>query len=318
MHKAVEAMPSNEGYTSHNVTTPVSPADFFLDSAAFVEKCIEAYGLEDKISPAERINLVESMGRGVTKLAMVDAFMRQASLEQVSLLDRRSSGINREWDKFVLVDLLERYAPDDDWSFLKQAYRQLLDREPDKAEEIEALHDLRGGLSRRSWLQRLAERAPNVFLSSDKLGTGNAINEVPHSTGFSAAGRARIILMQQIADGSYLVAPSLWTQNKHVENGVIYLQEGWVLAGPKRDIAAGTWLLSVDIVQDDEAEVALDMSANSGLDVLAETHLRGTTRMGLCVTVKPYHHFIEVRLRKPHQPDAQNWIKIRNLSLEYL
>ncbi|MEO7469398.1 MAG: hypothetical protein ABIV36_20510 [Sphingobium limneticum] len=318
MHKAVEAMPFKKDSTTNHSAFPISPADFVLDSAAFIARCIEAYGLEDKISPAERINLVNRMGGGVTKLAMVDAFMRQTSPEQVSLLERRSSGVNREWDKFVLVDLLERYAPDDDWSFLKQAYRQLLDREPDKAEEIEALYDLRGDLSRRSWLQRLAEKAPDAFLSSDVLGTGNAINEVPHSTGFSASGRARIILMQQIADGSYLVAPSLWTQNKDVENGVIHLQEGWVLAGPKRDVTAGAWLLSVDIVQHDEAEVVLDMSANSGLDLLSETHLRGTTRMGLRVTIEPYHHFIEVRLRKPQQPDAQNWIKIRNLSLEYL
>lgn len=318
MHKAVGANPSKEDVTSHHSIFPISPADFVLDPAAFINRCVEAFGLEDRIAPAERVNLVNSMDRGVTKLAMVDAFMRQTSPEQISLLDSRSSGVNREWDKFVLVDLLERYAPDDDWAFLKQAYRQLSDREPDKAEEIEALHDLRGGLPRRTWLQHLAVKAQNAFLSSDVLGVGNAINEVPHSTGFSASGRSRIILMQQIADGSYLVAPNLWTQNKHVENGVIHLHEGWVLAGPKRDITPGAWLLSVDIVQDDEGEVVLDMSANSGLDLLVQTHLRGTTRMGLRVMVEPHHHFIEIRLRKPHQPHAQNWIKIRNLALEYL
>lgn len=318
MRKTGETMPSKEKISNPHSAVPISPADFVLDSAAFVDRCIEAYGLEDKISPAERVNLVNSLGGRVTKLAMVDAFMRQSSPEQVSLLDGRSSGVSREWDQFVLVDLLERYAPDDDWAFLKQAYRQLLKREPDKIEEIEALHDLRGGLPRRTLLQHLAAKVQDAFLSSDVLGTRNAITEIPHSTGFSASGQARVVLMQQIADGSYLVAPNIWTQNTRVENGVIRLHEGWVLAGPKRDITAGSWLLAVDIVQDDEGEVVLDMSANSGLDLLVQTHLRGTTRLGLRLTIEPYHHFIEIRLRKPHQPEAQNWIKIRNLSLEYL
>jgi hypothetical protein len=95
-------------------------------------------------------------------------------------------------------------------------------------------------------------------------------------------------------------------------------REGWVIAGPKQQFPPGLWRLDVHILQPEDAVIVLDVVANAGIDILAKATLLGPARFSVRVDIRDWHHFIELRLFKPRQPEAAHRLDIRNLSFTRL
>lgn len=325
MHESFEMRAEATGNASdQEPEIPVMPEDFLLPAQAFVDRCLDAFDLTDMIGTTEKANLVEALEHGVTKLALVGMLFDKKSGNGAQMLTRKSGGINREWDNYVLVELLERYAPDNDRAFILQAYKQILSREPGKAEALEAIRAFKfGDLSRKAFIEGLASRTTQAVLSSHKTADATSVTVAAHAAGFGPNAKQQVVLAQLMPNGHYVVAPNVWFQDlwqpkAMSEDGILHLNEGWVLAGPKRSLAKGAWTISIDIVQDDAAEIIADLVANSGIDTLMHAHLVGSASLKLQFMVESHHHFIELRLLKPSQDRERSWIKIRDLSLGYM
>ena len=292
-----------------DVVAGVTAADFLLPAEAFVERCIAAYpGADQLFTLSERGALVAAVRGGRPRIEIVDAVRDRADPETLEATRPRINGLSQGWDKFVVTELLEHYAPDDDVAFVRQVYSQVFDRAPTPVEALEAKFDLKSGrLTRTDLIGRLGARAPSARLSTDLAvaGAGALFNE----------GKPQIVLLRPAGPDGWIVAPELWVQPAPIENGAFQFQEGWILTGPKRSFPAGWWRLNIDLVQADGAGLVLDVVANSGLDRLLAINLVGSAQFGARFKLDPWHHFVEIRLRRTAQPAERNWLKIRDLSL---
>jgi hypothetical protein len=289
------------GQSSIEVTT----ADFLLAPDAFVDRCLSAYDKEGRLfTSGERVTLVEAVRAGRPRIEVLDAIRGRSMPGAREETKPRLNSLAGAVDSFVHTELLERYAPDDDEAFIRQIYFQVFGRQATPVEAVEAKFDLKAGrVTRREMIENVVARSPNARLSTAFAGDGIA-----------ADGKSSFVLVRAAADG-WAVAPDLWIQPAPTENGAWRLEPGWVLAGPKRTFRSGPWRLDIDILQPQDAQLVVEVAANSGLDLLLTVNLVGPARLSGRFTIGPWHHFLEVRLRRPEQRAELNWLRIRDLSL---
>jgi hypothetical protein len=287
----------------------MTAADFLLPAEAFVERCIAAHpGADALFSRGERGALVEAVRTGRPRIEVLDAIRGRVDPTALQETRSRIAGLAKGWDEFVVADLLANFAPEDDVAFVRQVYSQVFGREPTSVEALEAKFDLKSGrATRRELIERLGARAPGSHLSTDLIGPGGAA--------LSKTVRPQIVLMRPSGTDSWIVAPEVWVQPAPVKKEAFQFEEGWILAGPKRSFPSGWWRLNVEMDQEDDAELILDVVANGGLDRLLAINLVGPARLGARFKLEPWHHFVEVRLRRMTRPGARNWLRIGDLSL---
>ncbi len=284
-------------------------ADFLLGPEEFVNRCVAIHtGTAELLTEAQRASLAEAIRFGRPRIEVVEAVRRYVNPANRSLNVVNFNNIAQDWNSFIITDELIAYAREDDSMFVQQVYIQTLNRLPTSIEAVEAKFDLRGGLSRTEFVERMARRSPACRLSTD----------VPfddHSTVIDADGKFCINLIQPTKAGGWSVAKDVFLQQVASVDGYLQLDEGFVLMGPKRSLPAGTWHLSLDIIQPEPARITVDVVANSGLDVLSKVELVGPARMIMAVLVEPWHNFIEVRLHKETEIEHLRKLKIRQISL---
>jgi hypothetical protein len=286
-----------------------SASDFLLGAEAFVERCVSAFAGSDQVlSAGERAALADAIRMGRPRIEIVET-MRRLLMPLASTRDRpQVDGVSQCWGQFIVTDLLERYAPDDDEAFIQQVYAQVLDRSPSSIEALEASFDLKGRLTREEFIKQLAGRSPACRLSSDvaPAGVGSAMTK---------DARLCFNFIEYAESSGWILAPDVWLQHAPTVDGALRLAEGCVLRGPKRSFPAGDWQLAIDIVQPETATIVVEVVANAGLDVLVKFSLAGPARLVTPFSIEPWHHFVEVRLLKRTEPEQHRWLKMRQLVL---
>lgn len=301
--------------------TPLAATDFLLPPKAFVKRCVDAFDLRDQVDESDRETLTALLSEGRSKLEIADALRSRKYPLAPSLIAPASKGAGVDLGPLIVVEELERFAPADDAAFLRQLYAQTLGREPTAIEALEGTFDLKSGRStRRSLIEAVAIRTPGSRLStiSSAAKRSNPPDVAPSLSGFdvvSADGRVEIVFLRMVAGLGLVRAPGTSFQPAGFRDGSLLLEEGWLLAGPKLDAELGDWVLSVDLMQDENAEIALDIVANAGLDTLIKLHIVGPALLQTRFTVRPQDRFLECRLFKTRQIDSLNWLKIRNISM---
>ncbi|MEM9783031.1 MAG: hypothetical protein AAF899_11180 [Pseudomonadota bacterium] len=309
----------------------LTTADFLLGPEAFVMRCSELaaeVGAADSIAldAGERTRLIAAIRSGRSRLEVARAVLGNAA---GPLPPSPARALGREWDSFAVVELLERFAPDDDVRFAEQVFEQLLGRRPSQIEALEARFDLASGdIDRRTMIARVAAMNPHCRLSrvthEPKGDRGANVN--PHSTrDVSSAmighdGREQVLIARCHPDLGWLIGADIECRGvlgpQHAEAPLSQVPEGWILTGPKRTLKAGRWDLAVDLVQPGNAQITLDIVANSGLDTLLSLDLIGPALMTVGFDVAVFHHFLEIRINKPRQADELHQLKLRRLALE--
>ena len=227
----------------------------------------------------------------------------------------------REIDSFVIADLLEKYAPDDDREFARFAIDRILGGNATDDELDAAQGELWLKPDRRAFLEGLAarkmSRGQRAEISARAAGDTGEIRRLGGAA-VEQAGRKHVVVVRREPSGGWTAAPNVQVNVADVENVGWKTQEGWVVAGPKQPFPPGLWRLDVHILQPEDAVIVLDVVANAGIDVLAKATLLGPARFSVRVDIRDWHHFIELRLFKPRQPEAAQRLDIRNLSFTRL
>lgn len=292
-------------------TAPVlQAADFLLGPEDFVSRCVEAHdGAADMLTAPQRAALAEAIRAGRSRVEIVAAVRCYSALGGSSVLRMTATGNPLDFGNYIVTDRLIQFAEGDDVAFVDQVYKQALNRSPTSLEAIEAKFDLKAGLSRIDFIERIARRSPVCRLDTDALpvGLGSTV---------SADGKICFNLVEPTRSGGWNVAPDVLLQPAPTVDGFLELETGWVLMGPKASFPAGKWLLAIDLVQPELACLNVDIVANAGIDVLASLDLIGPARLAVGFSIQPWHHFVELRMRKGDEEEHLRKLKLRELVLK--
>lgn len=290
----------------------ISGSDLLLPPDQFVDRCVELFKGEtefDSVSPADRRALVEAIRAGVSKLAIIDAF--ETRREPMSRhMSSKYDDLSGSWDSFVSLDLLSRFAPDDDDAFVRQTFFQVKGRDPTEHEAISARIQLSTlGVDRSAYIEKLVQGDHSVQLASQRSPIGHADwNFIDHD------GKRTAVLVRLTEEG-LSVAPGMTVPRSPFANGTLQCTQGWLLWGPKRNLASGTWDVHLCLSQHSEGALLFDVIANSGAATLARCHLIGSAYFNMRIQVEPWHQFVEVRLYKPEQSPDLSWLRIQRIAL---
>ena len=126
---------------------------FSLPAPAFVDTYSETVGVsETDLSPQDRDTLISAIRNGASRMRVIDAIDgRSAANVPVTRLDDQNA-IRQPASQFALIDVLARFAPEDDVAFLRHVFARICERQPDKRERLEFEFDLRRGVIDRQTL----------------------------------------------------------------------------------------------------------------------------------------------------------------------
>ncbi|MDB5402476.1 MAG: hypothetical protein JWQ55_4494 [Rhodopila sp.] len=300
--------------------------DFLLPPEAFVRRCAACCGLDDvALSNLDVAHLADAIRRGRPRLEILDVMRARRDPTDPRLRRPNIAAFSREFAGNVILDVLLRYAPADEAAFVRFAFGQIVNRPPTSRELLSLDFDLRcGRLDRRAVVDWLLARAQiegvHVVVSDhtapDRVdGGGDDRTWIANGQTLDAQGRDRIVFVKQHPGHGWLLSPGFWRQPVETTDDGWAIRPGWLLLGPKLNLAGGEWRLEVDVLQHDDATILIDVVANAGIDVLAKVLFDGPTHCALRFEIAKWHHFVEVRLLKPEEPTEKCWVRIRNLSL---
>lgn len=316
-----------------NIATPpdIAPANgageklFSLPAREFVNAWAAALDLsDDDLPPPDRENLVSSIRAGVSRLRIVAALRRRRPGGVRCLSDRFCNDIRRPPDHLVLIENLTRFAPEDDATFLRHAFDRICGRGPSNTERLEFEFDLRRGavdraaaiknivsIARREgrsalWDTSHEDAEPNNAADARVLPAGLLVNE---------DGRETLVFVREIPQPrQWMVGPEMMRQEIRTADDGWLVEDGWLIAGPKRTLPSGLWQVDLDILQQPTSKLEFDIVANSGLDVIQSMTIAGGFCGSLLVDLQPHHRFVELRILV--RSDKQTaWLRPRNISM---
>jgi hypothetical protein len=309
----------------------VVPKDIFtLPAESFVDAWASALDLTDTdLTPDDRLSFANAIRGGTNRLRIVDAMKARRSVP--SALNERSGiqAIRREPDHFAILENFTRFAPEDDPTFLRYAFSRICGREPTSAERLGLEFDLRRGVVTRAAVVKkivaLARRDGQTAFW-DTLLPGDESNahegSDPSNARLSPAGllvnmegQATAIFVREVENVGWMIAPDHLRQPLEINDGNWKVHPGWLLTGPKRSFAEGSWLLDLDLIQAENAKLDVEIVANSGLDFLQSITLTGSFSGTLCVAIRREHRFIELRIRVHERSPEDSWLRPRNISM---
>jgi hypothetical protein len=305
---------------------------FSLPAPAFVDTYSETVGVsETDLSPQDRDTLISAIRDGASRMRVIDAIDGRSAINvPVTRLDDQNA-IRQPASQFALIDVLARFAPEDDVAFLRHVFARICERQPDKRERLEFEFDLRRGvIDRQTLIRRAVEIARREGANAlwdtlaDQADSGGNINSdknyarsLPLGLVYDHDGVETITLVREAPGTGWLIGPDVLRQPLEPFDGGWAVREGWLIVGPKRTLKAGKWRIDIDLLQSPEAIVDLDIVANAGLDVLLRAALCGPFCGSFCLDFLPDHHFSELRIAVRQQA-APSWIRPRKISMHRL
>ncbi|MCX8280291.1 hypothetical protein OSJ77_08810 [Phyllobacterium sp. 0TCS1.6C] len=315
----------------HKIPLQAVPKDVFsLSAEAFVDAWAVAFNLtEDDLGSEERHNLVRAIKNGTNRLKVIDALDAASKHADGRKADFEANAVRREPDQFALLESFRRFAPDDDVAFIRYVFSRICGRDPSDKERLTFEFDLRRGIVGRDDVIRkivtIARRDGVLALwdTLDEPDTAPAVSRpdassariLPAGLSYDLEGRQTLVFVREMPGSGWMIGPELMRQPVNVVDGGWSVSPGWLLAGPKRSLDAGAWNIQIDLVQDAKAKLAIQLVANSGLDILQDLIVSGPFAGNLCVDIRPEHRFIELRLRVVEGPAETGWLRLRNISM---
>lgn len=315
----------------HRHPLSVLPKDIFsLPAESFIDAWAKALDLtESELTPDDRLDLANAIRDGTNRLRVLDALKARRPMPAV--LNGRSGlqAIRREPDQFAIVENFTRFAPEDDAAFLRYAFSRICGRDPTSAERLGLEFDLRRRVVTRAKVVKnivaIARRDGqtafwDTLLARDDSDIRESIDPsnahiMPAGLLVDAEGQATAVFVREVENVGWMIGPDLLRQPLQITEKGWSVQPGWLLTGPKRSFSEGTWLLDLDLIQEERARIDVEIVANSGLDFLQSITLAGSFSGSLCVDVRPEHRFIELRLRVHERSPEDSWLRPRNISM---
>jgi hypothetical protein len=306
---------------------------FSLPAENFVDACAEALDLTDlDLTTEDRLTLASAIRGGTNRLRVIDALKARRPFSESHRERSNLGAIRREPDQFVLLESFTRFAPEDDAAFLRYSFSRICGRDPSSAERLALEFDLRRRvISRAKAVKKIVALARrdgqeafwDTLLLQDEDENDKSKGGIdPHSAQIMPAGlfadtdgQVAAVFVREIDNVGWMVGPGVLAQPLQVHEKGWKVNAGWLLTGPKRGFAEGTWFLDLDIVQPDGTKLDVEIVANSGLDFLQTMTIVGSFCGTLCVDIRREDLFIELRVRV-HERDADNdWLRPRNISM---
>jgi hypothetical protein len=314
----------------HKIPLQAVPKDVFsLSGEAFVDAWATAFNLSaDELGDEERQNLVKAIRNGTNRLKIVDALRALSSGGGEKPVDYNAQVLRRAPDQFAIIESFTRFAPDNNVAFLRYTFDKICGRDPTDKERLTMEFDLRRNVTTREDIVKrvvaIARRDGKISLWDTLQQSGTSDNKsvdpssarvLPAGLSYDLDGNQTLIFVREVAGEGWMIGPDLLHQPVDVVDGGWSVSPGWLITGPKRSLEAGTWMVHLDLVQDPAARVAVEVSANSGLDTLQELIIAGSFVGSLCVDIRNEHRFVELRIKILETPDTTPWIKLRDVSM---
>ncbi len=309
----------------------VVPKDIFtLPAESFVDAWAMALDLTDTdLTPDDRLSLANAIRGGTNRLRVVDAMKARRPVPEALNVRSGIQAIRREPDHFAILENFTRFAPNDDPTFLRYAFSRICGREPTSAERLGLEFDLRRGMVTRAAVVKkivaIARRdGQTAFWDTLLPGDESEAREgsdpsnarlTPAGLLVDMDGQATAIFVREVENVGWMIAPDHLHQPLQISDGNWKVQPGWLLTGPKRSFAEGTWLLDLDLIQAPNARLDVEIVANSGLDFLQSITLTGSFSGTLCVAIRREHRFVELRIRVHERSPEDSWLRPRNISM---
>ncbi|MHC1551811.1 hypothetical protein [Phyllobacterium sp. K27] len=316
----------------HKIPLQSVPKDVFsLSGEAFVDAWATAFNLSvDELSDEERQNLVKAIRNGTNRLKVVDALRAASSDGGEKPVDYEAQVLRRTPDQFAIIESFTRFAPDNNVAFLRYTFDKICGRDPTDKERLTMEFDLRRNVTTREDIVKrvvsIARRDGHVSLwdtleqpmaqQQDKKPVDpSSARSLPAGLSYDMDGNQTLIFVREVPGEGWMIGPDLLHQPVNVVDGGWSVSPGWLITGPKRSLEAGSWMVCLDLVQDPAARIAVQISANSGLDTLQELIIAGSFVGSLCVDIRNEHRFVELRLKILDTLDTTPWIKLRDVSM---
>lgn len=294
-------------------STPL-PADLIsLPGDVFVARAIERLGVKD-MTPREHHALAQALYRGVNKSRVWESLAARGDGRSASPAPGLPSSLVRPDDEIAILEVLIDHAPEDDVIFIDYAFFRLVGRDPELSERLRLQNALaQGDLDRRGVVD-------SILASSRAEGREPVVAAMAGDQPFaliSGEQSERIVLIKRLATKEYLVADG-GLRNARVTSAGLELLGGAALAGPKRSLRPGRWILVLDWAQDDQAAIAVEVTANGGADKLLSVTCVGSARCSLELEVLPEHLVCEVLIHGVRKGVAEAWmVQPREVSLAW-
>ncbi|QND50593.1 hypothetical protein HB779_01025 (plasmid) [Phyllobacterium sp. 628] len=315
----------------HKIPLQALPKDVFsLSADAFVDAWASAFNLTATDLPVEeRHNLAQAIRNGTNRMKIIDA-LRSASPDTNGKLDEFvAQVIRRPADQFALLENFTRFAPDDNVAFLRYSFSKICGREPSEKERLSFEFDLRRNVKTRADIVKqvvaIARRDGQFSLwdtleENEKAMDGpadqSAAQTMPAGLAYNLNGQETLIFIREVPNSGWMIGPDLLRQPVNVVDSGWKVNPGWLMVGPKRSFQEGSWLVKIDLVQDHAAKIAVQLVANSGLDILLDFTIAGSFVGGLLADIRKEHRFVELRLRVIETADELHWVRLREVSMQ--
>jgi hypothetical protein len=296
---------------------------FSLAPPAFVDAWAQALRLSElEFTATDRDIFVRAIQTGTSRLRIIETLYAK-KWTRPSLFDAGlAHDICRTQDQFVLIENLERFAPDDHAAFTRCAFAQICAREPTPIEFLQFDFDLRrGALERRAAVKKIVrianqEGRPALWDSLDleeDNSDSTCARTMPTGFAYDESGHESLIFVRESPEGGWMVAPDVLQQPPTMEKRGWLVERGWILAGPKRSLKPGRWRVDLNILQQEHV-LRVDVVANAGLDIVQDLSIYGAFFGSFCITIENHHRFVELRIRTDDD-SSPRWINPRNISM---
>lgn len=295
-----------------NFETPAIPTDLLvLPAEAFVKAA--AARLEVELVGRDAKALSQSLIRGVNKSRVWEALVARQEDRAPEPSPILPTAFMRGDSDIIVEDLLVAHAPADNNAFIDYAYERVASRGPTSQERLEMDFDLRRGAMTRAEAIKLLT---DVAIADGHKPVLGRFTE----GGFIAATgeRAESLVLVRRYGADYIVADRFLVQPLDVVEGGWLVAPGLLAAGPKRSLRPGVWRLTVDLLQDPEAVLDIEISANGGLEYTNRMRLCGPTLMVMEFIVRPEYLVTEILLRAVRGPDEAWVINPREVSVAWV
>jgi hypothetical protein len=274
-----------------------------------------------------RALLSDALFRGESRLAIIDAISKHVSSSNSKREEKSPlNAVLHDGGPFIVIDVIARYASEDNSAFIDYAFDKIVGRRPNDFERIPLEFDLRRNkLDRHRLLANLVGKARNEgrlvalgylappVITDEKLKDYSIILDPP--SGIDALGKETLTLCRADPVSGWRIAPGVLKQSVRVVADVWWVSPGFILAGPKRTLPSGVWKLSIEVAQHQNATLSLDIVANGALDQLFHVKFIGSIETSIVFSVHSHHLFLELRIEKEQQAEECMWLRLSLLQL---
>lgn len=143
----------------------------------------------------------------------------------------------------------------------------------------------------------------------------SAARTMPAGLSYDLNGQETLIFVREVPGSGWMIGPDLLRQPVNVVDNGWKVSSGWLLVGPKRGFQAGPWRIQIDLVQELNAKLAIQLVANSGLDILQEVTIAGSFTGNLSTEIRAEHRFVELRVKVIDTGSETSWVRLRDISM---